>query len=294
MTVAHNRFNNIKAGTKSVSAVGVLDTASTDPSSGLLIQDNTFSDIASTTKGAYGIILNNKAGTPGAQIKDNNFSSLSGGWTHAIGLEGPTPNAVVDGNIFSGLTAAGSDKAAILFEMNVDGGTVAIQCNQFNGTTFYGVAIQPNDLPGGSNGYNYAVNADNNYWGDVSGPGLVGLGSGAKVGTGIDFQPWCNADFSNCTYTTGTIAMLTSGTPAEVGDIVTMDSQVTGDNVYGMQLRVSFNATELEFQAAAAFTTMSPPPDPDGIGRMFPRTSLLLPEAGVFPAACPHTRTPPR
>ena len=31
-----------------------------------------------------------------------------------------------------------------------------------------------------------------------------------------------------------------------------MDSQVTGDNVYGMQLRVSFDATELEFQAAGS------------------------------------------
>ena len=191
----------------------------------------------------------------------------------------------MSGNDFSGLTAAGADNAAILFEKNPAGGSVTIYHNKFNGTAFYGVAIHPNDLPGGSNGYNYAVNADNNYWGDVSGPGLVGLGSGAKVGTGIDFQPWCNADFSNCTYTTGTIAMLTSGTPAEVGDIVTMDSQVTGDNVYGMQLRVSFNATELEFRQRAVFTTMSPPPDPDGIGIMSPRTSWRLPAAGVFPAA---------
>ena len=62
VTIAHNRFNNIKAGAKSVSAVGVLDSASTDPSNGLVIQDNTFSDIASASKGAYGVILNNGAG----------------------------------------------------------------------------------------------------------------------------------------------------------------------------------------------------------------------------------------
>ena len=90
VTIAHNRFNNIKAGTRSVSAVGVLDSASTDPSNGLVIQDNTFSDIASASKGAYGVILNNGAGAscvpnipgggvPGAQIKDNTFSGLNGG-----------------------------------------------------------------------------------------------------------------------------------------------------------------------------------------------------------------------
>ena len=174
VTIAHNRFNNIKAGAKSVSAVGVLDSASADPSTGLVIEDNNFSDIASASKGAYGVILNNAAGAPGAQIKDNTFSGLSGGWTHAIGLEGPTPSAVVSGNEFSGLTAAGADNAAILFEKNPVGNTVTIYHNKFNGTAFYGVAIHPNDLPGGSNGYNYAVNADNNYWGDVSGPGPVG------------------------------------------------------------------------------------------------------------------------
>ena len=190
---------------------------------------------------------------PDAQIKDNTFSGLSGLWTHAIGLEGPTPGAVVSGNDFSGLTATSADNLAIHFEKNPVGNTVTIYHNKFNGSAFYGVGINAVDLPGGCNHYNYAVNSESNYWGDVSGPGPVGLGSGAKVGPGIDFQPWCNADFSNCSYyPTGTIAMQTSGTPAEVGDIVTMDSKVTVDGVYGMQLRVSFDATALEFQAPPA------------------------------------------
>ena len=191
VTVAHNRFNNIKASVKSVSAVGVLQSTSTDPSTGLVIKDNTFSDIASATKGAYGILINNGAGSgectpntstggaPGAQIKDNTFSGLNGGWTHAIGLEGPTLNAVVSGNDFSGLTATGDETAAIFFEKNPVGNTVTIYHNKFNGTAFYGVAIHPRALPGGCSGYNYVVNAENNYWGDVSGPGLVGLGAGA-------------------------------------------------------------------------------------------------------------------
>jgi hypothetical protein len=196
VTIAHNRFNNIKASSKSVSAIGVLDSVATDTSTGLLIQDNTFSNIASGTKGAYGIIINNGAGAPGAQILNNTFSGLSGGWTHAIGLEGPTPSAVVSGNIFSGLTAASADNLAILFEKNSAGNTVTIYHNQFNGTGFYGVGINPNDLPGGANGYNYVVNANQNWWNAVSGPGAVASGTGALIGPNVTYSPWCTV--SDC------------------------------------------------------------------------------------------------
>ncbi len=191
VTISNNRFNNIKANTRSASAIGVLDSVSTNSSEGLIIQNNTFTDIASTTKGAYGIILNNAAGVPDAQIKDNSFSGLSGGWTHAIGLEGPTLNAVVTGNVFDSLAAAAADNEAILFEKNSVGNTVTISHNQFNGTAFYGVAIHPNDLPGGLNGYNYTVTAEKNWWNDISGPGSVGTGAGALVGTNVDYTPWC-------------------------------------------------------------------------------------------------------
>ena len=164
----------------------------------------------------------------------------------------------MSGNDFSGLTATTADNLAIHFEKNPVGNTVTIYHNTFNGSAFYGVGINAADLPGGCNGYNYAVNSESNYWGAVSGPGPVGPGAGALVGPNIDFQPWCNADFSNCSYyPTGTISMQTSGTPAEVGDIVTMDSKVTVDGVYGMQLRVSFDATELEFVPAAIMAPFS-------------------------------------
>ena len=197
VTIAQNRFNNIKSNTKSVSAVGVLSSASTDSSTGLVIQDNTFTDIASASKGAYGIIINNAAGAPGAQIKDNTFSGLNGGWTHAIGLEGPTPNAIVTGNIFSGLTA-GADNTAIFFEDNPNGGTVTVSGNQFNGTAFYGVAIHPKDLPGGTNNYNYTVTAEDNWWGSASGAkhssNTFNVGSqGNAVSNNVDFVPWLNA-----------------------------------------------------------------------------------------------------
>ncbi len=190
VTIAHNRFNNIKAGAKSVSAVGILQSTSIDQSTGLVIEDNTFSDIASATKGAYGVILNNGAGVPGAQIIDNTFSGLNGGWTHALGLEGPTPYAVVTGNVFSGLTVnSGSDNIAVFLEDNPNGGTVNAQCNQFNSTTFYGVAIAAGDVTT----YNYITSAENNWWNNASGPydpvSNPG-GTGALVGVNVDYDPW--------------------------------------------------------------------------------------------------------
>jgi parallel beta-helix repeat protein len=205
VTISDNSFTNISANAKSANGVGVIDSASSNPSTGLVVTNNTFASISSATRGAYGIIINNAAGAPGAQILNNTFSGLSGGWTHAVGLEGPTPNAIVTGNVFSGLTATGSDKSAVFFEKNSSGGTVTVQCNQFNDSTFYGVAIHPNDLPGGSNGYNYVVTAEDNWWNAASGPYnpiTNPVGTGALAGPNVDFEPWLLTN-SNCTSGTG-------------------------------------------------------------------------------------------
>ena len=94
----------------------------------------------------------------------------------------------------------------------------------------------------------YVTDFARNWWGTVDASGVAAAASG-----GVDYQPWCNADFSRCSYyAPGTISMQTSGSPAEVGEIVTMDSQVTVDGVYGMQLRVSFDPTGLEFQTTGS------------------------------------------
>jgi len=229
VTIADNSFSNISANNKSVSAVGILDSLSVNPSTGLIIRDNTFSNIASATKGAYGVIINNAAGAPGAQIFDNTFTSLSGGWTHAIGLEGPTLNAFVTGNVFSGLTATGADNSAVFFEKNPNGGTVTVQCNQFNGAAFYGVAIHPNDLPGGSNGYNYVVTAEDNWWNDASGPYhpiANPTGTGALVGTNVDFDPWLTSNV-NCTSGTGNWLNVTTSVYDDLQD--SLDNASPGD-----------------------------------------------------------------
>lgn len=201
LRILDNRFNNIKAGAKSVSAIGILDSTASNSSTGLVVDGNTFTDIASTGgKGAYGIILNNKAGVPDAQITDNSFSNLSGSWTHAIGLEGPTPGAAVTGNTFTALTASGADNAAVHFEANPGGASVTVANNQFNGGGYYGVLINPSDLPDGTNGLNYIVTAENNWWNSACGPKGA---NAALAGTNVDYSPWYTTPTGPDTRTAG-------------------------------------------------------------------------------------------
>lgn len=188
LRVLNNRFSNLNAGAYSLSAVGILDSTASDPSTWLVITGNTFTGITSAGKGAYGIILNNKAGVPNAVLTDNAFSDLNGGWTHAIGLETATSYPAVLRNTFTGLTAAGTDNAAIHFEKNPSGATATVQGNQFNGGGYYGVKIHPDDLPGGVNGLNYTVTAEGNWWNSACGPSsAAGV---ANASANVDFNPW--------------------------------------------------------------------------------------------------------
>ncbi len=189
VTIENNVLAHMSASTKSTNAIFVGDTASTDPSSGVIIRGNHFMDITSE-KGAYGVLVNNGAGSPGIEVTDNAFSDLDGGWTHAVGLEGSTDSAVVTGNHFSELVADGLDNAAVFFEDNPDGDTVTLAGNLFEGDDFFGVALHPDDLPGGGHGYSYIVDAESNWWGSACGPSYEGPGNGARVSTQVDYSPW--------------------------------------------------------------------------------------------------------
>ena len=145
-----------------------------------MIQANNISNITAG-KGAYGVKLNNGAGVPGVQVKDNTFTGLNGGWTHAVGLETNTSGAVVTGNTFSNLTVtSGSNNVAAWFESNPSSNTATVTSNRFNGAGYYGVAINPPDVTAGR-----TATAKNNWWGSACGPG-----TGVLVGTNVDYSPW--------------------------------------------------------------------------------------------------------
>jgi parallel beta-helix repeat protein len=63
-----------------------------------------------------------------------------------------------------------------------------IHCNNIIGNLPYGVY----------NGASEVVNATKNWWGHVSGPSGVGLGSGDAVSANVTFDPWLPTEFQYC------------------------------------------------------------------------------------------------
>ena len=167
VTISNNVFSKIVASsTKSADAINFGDSTTTDQNTGVVIQANNVSNITAG-RGAYGVKLNNGAGVPGVQVKNNTFTGLNGLWTHAVGLETNTSGAVVTGNTFSNLTVtSGTDNAAVWFESNPSSNTATVTGNKFNGTGFYGVLINAADVALGR-----TATAENNWWGTPCGPG---------------------------------------------------------------------------------------------------------------------------
>jgi hypothetical protein len=183
VTITNNTISNISnANTGSLkSANGIVIGFSTGASdiTNLSIQSNIISNITAG-KGAYGVLLNHASGvspntgrTVSPQIKNNTISTLNGLWAHGIGLEGGTPNAVVQGNNISNLTltpSTGTDAAAITLESNASANTVTIASNSFSGVLLGVFNITPANPP---------VNVGSNWWGCTAGP--TGGGSCAAI-----------------------------------------------------------------------------------------------------------------
>jgi hypothetical protein len=71
---------------------------------------------------------------------------------------------------------------------------VAANLNSIAGNSVYGVL-------NGSTGQ--IIDAEDNWWGDSSGPSGAGSGSGDAVSTNVDFDPWLAAPPSACYDNTG-------------------------------------------------------------------------------------------
>jgi parallel beta-helix repeat protein len=153
-TIGNSGFSNF-----SLSAIGVLDSAATGVLTTLNITDNSIANLNVDTapwpngKIAYGIQINVGGGsgystTTGkvvdATISGNTISDLEGFISTGIGLEGNTENAVVSLNRVSDLTGyklanrggGGYDLNGLKFENNRFVGTVTVQNNSFDASTF--------------------------------------------------------------------------------------------------------------------------------------------------------------
>lgn len=113
ITIEKNQIQHILNGNKSVKGIYLGHTGSSgDSSTNVVIQENSISDVKTNGSGggAYGILVNMAPSVNNLRVIDNTITDVYGKWTHAIGLEGPTPNAVVLNNQFSGIAAVGTDK----------------------------------------------------------------------------------------------------------------------------------------------------------------------------------------
>lgn len=251
VTISQNRLDNLTSNTRSVSAIGVLDTASTDPSSNLLIADNVIADVDSNW-GAYGIIINNGAGAPDAQILNNSISDIEGLWAHGIGLEGPTPNALVQGNRLDTLIdhKTPTDAAAIMVEANPAAGSVNIDQNCF---TNINIGVQ--------NVTGITVDAEENWWGHGSGPSNPANpgGTGAVASANVDFSPWVT---EGCGGATTVLSASTNDALICTSESTTINinlADVVG--LYGYQIEVNYNPSLVTATGAfvnTLFTTAPP------------------------------------
>jgi len=192
VNVIGNKISHVEGIASSNGGIFIGDSTASNASLNILIEGNSISDIHSVSRGAYAIHVNNGAsaapsatGFTTVTILDNTIRNLvGGGWTHAIGLEGDTPNVVVKDNSISNLVAPTIDAVAVWFEDNPSFSTGLVNDNNLDVTIAdYGIAVQLS-LSGGP------VDGRCNWWGDPNGPGPVGPGLGARVSPNVAYMPW--------------------------------------------------------------------------------------------------------
>ncbi|HEX8500290.1 MAG TPA: thrombospondin type 3 repeat-containing protein [Pyrinomonadaceae bacterium] len=194
VSVTGNRINNVHSN-RSAKGVLVGVNGGTNPSQNTLIEGNSITSVVSDTRGAYGVSVANTLNVSGLVVRDNTFSTLTGGgWAHAVGLEGDTPGAAVENNSFSNVTdlTPNDDAIAVFFESNPSYATAEVHDNDFNLTAAeYGIKVHP-ALAGGS------VDGACNWWGSATGPGPVGPGAGTRVSPNVIYSPWQTAPNGPC------------------------------------------------------------------------------------------------
>jgi hypothetical protein len=226
--ILDNSIRNVQHAQRTSSGIFIGDSASANQSQNVLIAGNSISQVITGLRGAYGVIVNNGAGTPGLQILNNSIHDLTGGgWVHAIGLEGNTPGVIVADNTVTNIVAPGADRLAVWFEANPSYATGQVHNNNLDVTTLaFGIAVHP-ALPAGP------VSGTCNWWGSASGPTAASNpgGTGSQVSPNVAYKPW-----------------LISSAPGAAcigGNVVTNKNQCKDD---GWQTRVRANNTPFKNQ----------------------------------------------
>lgn len=254
ISISNNVINNIYGGinSKSVTGIALGWSSGNEIISNVLIQNNVISNIipsSGTPWGTYGILVNHS--TTGLQILNNDIKDITGGeWVHGIGLEGDTPSALVKDNDFSNLTSLKpNDKYAVFFEANKSMGSVSFNYNNVNTTHGLGIHQELLDTLSVADS---TIDAENNWWGDPTGPAGAGLsGSGALFGTNdslksivayVDYIPWLG----------GTPTLDIDDDSAPTGATVTLD---VSTNLFGESFNYTLSGRFVYDNSKLDFTT---------------------------------------
>jgi len=138
---------------------------------------NTISNINGSER-AYGIYLigfSSDGDEKNASFENVTVSGLSGGSTIGLCIYGY--EGICSGNSFSKGSITGAEYG------------VKVRGNAPNNSIHY-TNIVSNTEYGVNNTGTSVVNATNNWWGDISGPGEVGPGTGDKISANVTYRPW--------------------------------------------------------------------------------------------------------
>ncbi|MCL5028237.1 MAG: T9SS type A sorting domain-containing protein [Bacteroidetes bacterium] len=190
----------------SAKGIYIGDGSTTGDINNITIENNSISYVYASMNpyayggaGAYGILVNHVS--PNLRIINNTIIQVGGLWAHGIGLEGNTPNAVVQGNNISYLGDAKwpSDAAAVNVEDNTSANTLNIHLNNFSNIRdkYNGSGFGVKNVTGIA-----SVNAEYNWWNSSTGPNHSSNpgGTGVKASDNVDFTPWLTNPWTGTGY----------------------------------------------------------------------------------------------
>jgi parallel beta-helix repeat protein len=136
------------------------------------------------TGGDYGIFVNNFEGY--TSNADNTAIKIDGVTVLNSGIAGvyvkDSPSNTNNATVYANVQNSTIDTNAIGILVEGADATALASYNKLSGNPIAGIT----NTSGG-----ILMNGSHNWWGDASGPGVVGPGTGDKVSTNVTFSPWC-------------------------------------------------------------------------------------------------------